>query len=296
MILCAFVDCCSTSYFILPTNQYDSVYNYDLNINSIIGKILLNICDVDNDIIKTNYDIKEYLFVRDNLKHSHAKYHYYIMEFSDETFYTFMLINYSNGYYDGCYVIRIVQDFVCTADSDLDLTIAVGLLGSGKTYYIKEFERNYKNDNLLIFDDVMTNIFPLTQALNMNNKTRIIVNNPCFCDPLIFKSFVNMLITIKCNHKIDLILFANNPINCIKNIISREKNEETAKQIINSLDKLMKIYNINNEEYNKYNVVTKRVIVHDECKIDDNYIMKFIDGCDNLKTIYKTRSRYINYN
>lgn len=101
------------------------------------------------------------------------------MQFSDKIFCTFTFINYSNSYYNSCFVICIIQDFAHIIDSDLEydlnldndiinknLTIVIGLLGSDKIYYDKKIATSYNtNNNLLVFDDIM-------QCLSINTSIK----------------------------------------------------------------------------------------------------------------------------
>lgn len=104
-----------------------------------------------------------------------------------------------------------------------NLKIVIGLPGSGKTYYSKQFKDSViyddwgktKVNNLDIrFDDLINN-------LNLNND--IIINSIGFCDSVNLSEFKNLLEDKIRNYNVEEIYFENDLDTCINNIKVRSK-------------------------------------------------------------------------
>jgi hypothetical protein len=88
----AFGDCCSNSRF----EQYN-----DNNFSSIIGKIIKSVKEINTN------DIQE--IINDDLSYDIATPHLYQIKFKNSNdIFEFLMINYSNGYYDGWMTTDVV--------------------------------------------------------------------------------------------------------------------------------------------------------------------------------------------
>lgn len=117
------------------------------------------------------------------------------------------------------------------------ITIIIGLPGSGKTYYSQKLSG-------FILDDFLNGdyINIIKPHLNKN----IILIDPRMCIQSVFDRIYNNLIKLS---SIQLILYKNDPEQCLKNIVNRD----TRKNISETIQKYSKCYDL--EYYNKYNVI-----------------------------------------
>ena len=113
------------------------------------------------------------------------------------------------------------------------LKIIIGLPCSGKTYLSKEFQKN----GYVIYDDFITNFYN-GQLLN-DNSEKICINDPRLCNYQTFLKFIEYFQ----NKKIELILFENNPDQCLINL---KKRKDGRKGVDNSIIFLSKKYDLNN--------------------------------------------------
>lgn len=68
------------------------------------------------------------------------------LKLNDETKFNFNVIHESNGYYGGCYNIKNFKDLTNPClNSNIKIILVIGLPGSGKTNYIKQYNINYHN-------------------------------------------------------------------------------------------------------------------------------------------------------
>lgn len=97
--LIAVGDCCSTSYM----RKYK-----DYDFNSIIGKTIIKIDQINFPDDYIFYETDDYSEKRFNNVISHHLYEISFKE-TEETF-KMLLLNYSNGYYDGWLEINFIQE------------------------------------------------------------------------------------------------------------------------------------------------------------------------------------------
>ena len=212
-------DCCSYSVF----KEYK-----DNNFTNLIGKIIKNIkiIDIPEDYdLEINYDDDTYISP-----------HLYEMHFqnTEETF-KFMLINYSNGYYDGW--IDITE-----TDNNISLIILIGLPASGKTTYYNEIvDKNYK-----FYDDFITNIYDGNLCNDIKNNVKICISDPRLCNFDTFKQIMKEIEKYITKDKIKIILFPNNKLSSLINASKRNK-----KNVNNMIEIYSSLYKI--ENYLDYN-------------------------------------------
>lgn len=216
-------DCCSYSIF----KEYK-----DNNFNNLIGKIIKNIKtiefpkDYDLEINKENVDIFN----------SFISPHLYEMYFqnTEETF-KFILINYSNGYYDGW--IDITEN-----DNNISLIILIGLPASGKTTYYNEIiDNTYK-----FYDDFITDIYDGNLLKDIKNNLKLCISDPRLCNFDTFKQIMKEIEKYITKDKIKIILFPNNKLSCLINASKRNK-----KNVNNMIEIYSSLYKI--ENYLDYN-------------------------------------------
>jgi predicted kinase len=212
-------DCCSHSVFI----EYK-----DYKFNNLIGKIIKNIKTID---IPEDYDLE--------INHEDDTYispHLYEMHFqnTEETF-KFMLINYSNGYYDGWMNITEI-------DNNSSLIILIGLPACGKTTYYKEIlDNSYK-----FYDDFITDIYDGNLLKDIKNNVKICISDPRLCNYNTFQQIMKEIEKYITKDKIILILFRNNKLSSLINAKKRDK-----KNVNNMIEMYSSLYNI--ENYLHYN-------------------------------------------
>ena len=134
------------------------------------------------------------------------------------------------------------------------LIVIIGLPGSGKT----ELMNKYSISNYELFDDFVTSFFigRLSSYLRQNKKV-------CACDPRLclvenFQYYFNKFTEIVPTNSILIILFENNPEQCINNINLRTREQGNEKQnILNNVRDYSKNYDLKN--YANCNCVIKPV-------------------------------------
>jgi hypothetical protein len=206
-------DCCSHSVFI----EYK-----DYKFNNLIGKIIKNI---------KNIHIPE-----DYKKDFYISPHLYEMYFknTEETF-KFMLINYSNGYYDGWMSITEIYN-------NSSLIIIIGLPACGKTTYYKEIlDNSYK-----FYDDFITDIYDGNLLKDIKNNIKLCISDPRLCNYNTFQQIMKEIEKYITKDKIKLILFPNDKLSSLFNVNKRDK-----KNVNNMINIYSSLYNI--ENYLHYN-------------------------------------------
>jgi hypothetical protein len=206
-------ECCSHSVFI----EYK-----DYRFNNLIGKIIKNI-----KTINIPGDHKEDFYISPHLYEMH-------FQNTEETF-KFMLINYSNGYYDGWMNITEI-------DNNSSLIILIGLPACGKTTYYKEIlDNSYK-----FYDDFITDIYDGNLLKDIKNNIKLCISDPRLCNYNTFEQIMKEIEKYITKDKIKLILFRNNKLLSLFNAKKRDK-----KNVNNMIKIYYSLYNI--ENYLHYN-------------------------------------------
>lgn len=108
------------------------------------------------------------------------------------------------------------------------LIIIIGLPGSGKTYIMN------KLNNFIIFDDFIQSFYDgnLIDLIKAGNK--VCITDPRLCLPNIFNIYIKKILKYITIKQIFIILFENNPKQCLINIKHRNDNRRlVADTIIN---------------------------------------------------------------
>lgn len=99
---------------------------------------------------------------------------------------------------------------------DKQIIIIIGLPGSGKTTFSKQFKDH------IIFDDFISKFYDgkVMETIKMNNKICLI--DPRLCMYNIFQRIIDKILKITDKQNIHLILFKNDINKCIHNIKKRQ--------------------------------------------------------------------------
>ena len=116
-----------------------------------------------------------------------SKWRDYSFVFEDKTMFDFILLNLSNGYYDGCIETQYNEYLNIEINK---LVILVGLPGSGKTTYAEKYSGTYEND-YIIYDDELFNLYKIKKDLY--NKKKVIVISATFCNMCNYLNFIEKL-------------------------------------------------------------------------------------------------------
>jgi len=218
-------ECCSLSFF----TQYE---NYEFS--SIIGK---NIIAINNYDIPDDYIIDEEKY-KDCFSDA-VSVHLYEMIFKDttETF-KFLLINLSNGFYDGWIDITEIIN-------EKRIVIIIGLPASGKTTY---YNKNLK-DNYILYDDFIKDMHSSELINDLKSNNKICLIDPRLCDYKIFIKFTNEIHKYVDKSIIKLILFENNKNKSLKYASERIP----YRNVNNFIENYSKLYDIDN--YISYNYI-----------------------------------------
>lgn len=226
------------------------------NISEIIGKILVKIIidehpnnNIYKKLILENH--KNYISIyssnwNDIIQH----FVHYVMIFTDNTELKFLIINKSFGPYDR--YIEIIEISAVKEEKKYNsniLTFIIGLPGSGKTTLAHEISRK---GNYRLFDDFITNYASGEFINSLTDFNNIVVIDPRLCKIDIFEAIIKKISIIIPEEHIMIILYENDPDTCINNIKNREKNIKIQKKLCSTVKSLSKVYNPENEKYNKY--------------------------------------------
>ncbi len=131
-----------------------------------------------------------------------------------------------------------------------NLTIIIGLPGSGKTSYIATLAD--KNPQLAIYDDYQGESYgpdadprlskhfgPLVS--NLKQAKSAVVSDIRYCIPSELNAFLSVILGAAPNTRIQLKYFENNPEACKKNILARQREGRVEKEL-ELLEKLSKGY------------------------------------------------------
>jgi len=210
-------DCCSTSHFF----KYED-YDY----NSLVGKKIIGFKEID---IPDDYDLKKLDIDNDEDCFDFAAIpHLYEMSFKDteETF-KFMLVNFSNGYYDGW--IEVSE-----TNNNTNLIIIIGLPASGKTTY---YESNLSNNGFKLYDDFISSFYDSDLIDDLKAKKKVCLIDPRLCDFNLFEKIIHGLKDYIDVSKMILILFRNDKQKSIR--YSRYRGD---KEVSGTINKYSAIY------------------------------------------------------
>lgn len=245
IILTAQADC-SYSYFVIhPTMDNNEIEKI---IKHVQNKTLVSVI---RDINETK-ELSDY-FDTKNITGDHIKLHYNKLEFLDGTELNFLLVNDSNGYYDGWTEMNIENIEYNKTNNKSIITVIVGLPGSGKTTLSKHIavESEKNNNRSVIYDDVVSNMYGSDFLLQINDKEKkhIIISDPRFCIQDVFCGFAKELQKYVPKENIKVILFENNKEQCHKNLKLRETDNSKLEKITKSLNNLKPKYDTSSEVY-----------------------------------------------
>jgi len=130
---------------------------------------------------------------------------------------------------------------------DEQLIIIIGLPGSGKTTYAKGL-LSYK-----MFDDFMKDFYNGEVLKLLKNKEKVCLNDPRLCDINHFNRYEKIFLNHIPKENIHLILFENNPAQCLKNITDRNDGRKGISEWITPLSAM---YNLDNYKEYKHTVMS----------------------------------------
>ncbi len=100
----------------------------------------------------------------------------------------------------------------------MKLIIIIGIPLSGKTEYSKTIK------DCIVYDDFITTFYNGNVIKSLINKDNVCVIDPRLCIPRIFDQYIKRFELYVDRDDIELIVFENDPIQCIKNIGLRSTN------------------------------------------------------------------------
>ena len=210
-------DCCSTSHFF----KYED-YDY----NSLVGKKIIGFKEI---AIPDDYDLKKLDIDNDeDCFDFAANPHLYEMRFKDteETF-KFILVNFSNGYYDGW--IDVYE-----TDNNLNLIIIIGLPAAGKTTY---YESNLSKNGFKLYDDFISSFYDSDLIDDLKAKKKLCLIDPRLCNFNLFEKIMNGIKEYIDVSKMKLFLFPNDKHKSIR--YSRHRGD---KEVLGTINKYSAIY------------------------------------------------------
>ena len=259
IILFAETDCCDTSRYVIEhTKILDSLADINEKLKLFSGKTLV---DIKLDIADPAnlYYYFDHNDIQQNKTDEHVQLHYNKLIFSDGVEMVFLLVNESNGYYDGWTTIKREYKTFDKSKNNSEIMIIVGLPGSGKTTFAKAYKElsEQKMEMAIVFDDIVGNSTynDFINTISNQSMKNIIITDPRFCIENVFGGFVNKIENFIQKEKIKIVLFENNKEKCLTNLKSREKNQSQFEKFAKSLNNLSKQYNTNNQIYKKYSNV-----------------------------------------
>ncbi len=93
-----------------------------------------------------------------------------------------------------------------------NIIVVIGLPGSGKTFLSNRFK------DRVVFDDFITNFYDGILLKTVREGKKILINDPRLCIYKIFINVIDKITQFVRREDVHLILFENNPIDCINNI------------------------------------------------------------------------------
>lgn len=120
--------------------------------------------------------------------------------------------------------------------------IIIGLPGSGKTYMSQMYASEY-----LIFDDYISDEYNGRVQFAIRSGYKVCLNDPRLCIPDTFDIHINKILKYLDISQLHLIIFENNPEQCLINVTLRNDKRRGIEQSIINYSKL---YNI--KHYDAY--------------------------------------------
>lgn len=214
-------DCCEHSWFEIG------------DIKSIIGNTYKD-CGSELKIDLAN-----------NNDYTHTITHCYI-EFENGNKFYFKLHCESNGYYQSQLEVRQMMRKEYYPDPSNKLIFIIGLPGSGKTTYLHQLVRTYKNNNkhVYFYDDEMLNFIDIEEIFQHVKDATVIITHPNLCRFLQCKTLCDEFEINPDN--IQIICFKKNVKNSKKNCIKRTGTNKgkIINGLFNDIDRLAQEYNI----------------------------------------------------
>jgi hypothetical protein len=199
-------DCCSVSNFF----KYED-YDY----NSLIGKKIIGFKEID---IPDDYDLKK-LNIDEDEDDSTVSPHLYEMSFKDtEDTFKFILVNFSNGYYEGWVEVS-------ETDNNINLIIIIGLPASGKSTY---YENNLSKHDFKLYDDFISNFYDSDLIDDIKAKKKLCLIDPRLCDFNLFEKIMNGIKEYIDVSTMKLLLFPNDKLKSIRYSKQRHNKEVSA--------------------------------------------------------------------
>lgn len=234
-------DCSSQSYYVFVDRNWEKIKQKNL------VNIILDECETEE--LRKMFDVKK-------IEGECITPHYNRLVFGDGTHLNFLLINDSNGYYDGWTNMTINYVPVNKADNKTKVIIVVGLPASGKTMYAENYSKEH-DEQIFIYDDVVSNYANsgFLKSISDHKEKTIIVNDPRFCIANVFNGFIKQIQIYVCDSNISIVMFENNRDQCRQNLKLRETDNQKLQKFMRSLDKFHNYYDQTNETYKRFNQV-----------------------------------------
>lgn len=121
------------------------------------------------------------------------------------------------------------------------IVIIVGLPCSGKTTYANILKDEKK---MIIYDDFFREYANCSLINDIKNNINVCMNDPRLCIINNFEFIINDIIKYIDVEKIIVIIYNNNPKQCIENLKLRKHDNNTYKKIENSIKNISTSYNI----------------------------------------------------
>ena len=113
--------------------------------------------------------------------------------------------------------------------------IVIGLPGSGKTTLSKLW------DDYTIFDDCISTFYNGKALSAIKSGSKVCLIDPRLCNYVLFEKYMQEIERYVDRKEIILVLFSNDPVNCLNNVKNSNKRGLEA-----TIDNYTKIYNLNN--------------------------------------------------
>ncbi len=121
--------------------------------------------------------------------------------------------------------------------NDYQVIIIIGLPGSGKTTYS---DTNEELKDCIIFDDFIRYFWKGYVMKSIKNNDKVCLIDPRLCMFDVFKRYISKIEKYVSRDKIKLVIFDNNPDQCLLNI----KDRDNRKGIDRTILEYSKVYNI----------------------------------------------------
>lgn len=130
---------------------------------------------------------------------------------------------------------------------DHKLIIIIGLPGSGKTSFIQKITKNLTPSTL--YDDFIPDMHQLKFVDALKNNDKVCLADPRLCIPEMFDNSMSIIQQYVPKEEIQLVVFKNDPEQCIKNKVVLKK----------TIERYSKMYNTNYYKEKGYNCLFSNV-------------------------------------